>query len=139
VVSTLSVVLLNHRRELGRLSGLVDEFAAANSLSPDDAALVHLLLDETVVNVMKHGFDDDREHEIRVGIALDRNVLTVQIEDDGRAFNPLEHPPPDLTLPLEERPIGGLGIHIVRMSVDEMVYRRDRGRNVLTMRKTLGS
>ena len=71
-------------------------------------------------------------------LALEGDELTIRVEDDGRAFDPLQAPPPDLDLPLEERPVGGLGIHIVRSVMDAVEYQRRGGRNVLTMRKTIG-
>jgi serine/threonine-protein kinase RsbW len=61
----------------------------------------------------------------------------VEVEDDGRPFDPLLVPPPDLTLPLERRPIGGLGIHLIRSLMDEVAYARHDGRNVLKMAKRL--
>jgi anti-sigma regulatory factor (Ser/Thr protein kinase) len=72
-----------------------------------------------------------------VRLALDPDTLTIQVADDGVPFNPVDAPPPDLDLPIEERPIGGLGIHIVRSLVDTIEHRRDDGRNVLTMTKKM--
>jgi anti-sigma regulatory factor (Ser/Thr protein kinase) len=133
--ATLSVTLVTRRDEISRLGRLVDEFAAAHGVTEDDVAAVHLALDEIVVNVIRYGHDDGGEHPILVVLTLDRPALTIRVEDDGRPFNPLEAPAPDLTLSLEERPIGGLGIHMVKMSMDEVAYRRDGDRNVLTMTK----
>jgi serine/threonine-protein kinase RsbW len=137
VDSTLSVTLVNRRSEITRLGRLVDEFAAAHGLPPADVTAVHLVLDEIVVNVIRHGYDDDLEHHIDVRLTLEGPVLTIEVEDDGRPFNPLDAPPPDLSLSIEERPLGGLGIHIVRMSMDEMSYRREHDRNILTLRRAL--
>jgi anti-sigma regulatory factor (Ser/Thr protein kinase) len=136
-VAAHTVTIANHRDELPRLVDFVERFAAAHHLSTDDALALNLVLDEITINVMRHGHDDDQEHEILIVLALDGRVLTITVEDDGRPFDPLTAPAPDLTLPVEERPLGGLGIHLVRMSVDEMTYRRDGDRNVLTMRKKL--
>jgi len=61
--------------------------------------------------------------------------FVVEVSDNGKPFNPLDHPEPDLNQPLEERPIGGLGIHLIRKFVDQLAYRRDAGRNILTLRK----
>ncbi len=61
-----------------------------------------------------------------------------EISDDGVAFDPLKVPPPDLTADLESRPIGGLGVHFVKTLMDEVAYRREGDRNVLTMRKRFG-
>jgi serine/threonine-protein kinase RsbW len=95
-------------------------------------------LDEVVANIINHGYDDTAEHQIRVTLAFDGSELGIRVEDDGRAFDPLQAPPPDLDLPLEERPVGGLGIHIVRSVMDAVEYQRDGDRNVLIMKKAIG-
>ncbi len=61
--------------------------------------------------------------------------ITVEIEDDGRAFDPFDAPPPDLTSSIEERAIGGLGVHLVRSLTDDASYERRDGRNIVTLRK----
>ena len=58
------------------------------------------------------------------------------VSDDGIAFDPLEVPPPDLESSLEDRPVGGLGVHFMLTLMDEVTYRREGDRNVLTMRKS---
>ena len=63
--------------------------------------------------------------------------LASVVDDDGRAYNPLEAPRPILEADIEDRPIGGLGVHIVRTVMDELEYRRDGGRNILIMRKRM--
>jgi serine/threonine-protein kinase RsbW len=62
-------------------------------------------------------------------------MVMAEVFDDGIAFDPLKVPPPDLTADLGSRPIGGLGVHFVKTLMDEVAYRRDGNRNVLTMRK----
>jgi serine/threonine-protein kinase RsbW len=61
----------------------------------------------------------------------------VQIKDDGKPFNPLIAPDPDIKVPIEERKIGGLGIYLVRRLMDELDYTQDSGENVLVMKKHL--
>jgi hypothetical protein len=66
------------------------------------------------------------------------DMAMAEVEDDGRPFNPLEAPPPDLDRPIEERPVGGLGLHIVRTVMDTVAYRRQGSHNVLTVTKRVG-
>ena len=73
-----------------------------------------------------------------MGLRLDAGTVVVQVEDEGRPFNPLEAPPVDLDAPIEGRPIGGLGIHLIRSLMDAIEYRHEDGRNVLVMRKAAG-
>jgi anti-sigma regulatory factor (Ser/Thr protein kinase) len=137
-MSSVSVVFVNQRSEIGRVSELAERFGAENELADDDVMAINLVLDELLANIIDHGFDDDAEHKIRVTITVEGGELSLEVDDDGRPFDPLQAPPPDLELPIEERPIGGLGIHIVRSLMTTVEYRRRNGRNVLTMRKTLG-
>jgi anti-sigma regulatory factor (Ser/Thr protein kinase) len=123
---------------LATLDGLAEglrEFGVAGGLTEDAIADLRLVAEEAVSNTIRHGYDDDRAHEIRVRVTLDFGELTLEIEDDARAFNPLEAPLPDVTLPVAEKPIGGLGILLLRSLTDAQEYRRARGKNVLTLRR----
>jgi anti-sigma regulatory factor (Ser/Thr protein kinase) len=86
---------------------------------------------------LNHGFTDPREHEIHVSLQTEESDFRIEVQDDGLPFNPLEHPLPDLSAPLEKRPIGGLGIHMMRKSVDRIEYRRADGKNILVLVKQI--
>jgi anti-sigma regulatory factor (Ser/Thr protein kinase) len=134
----ISLTLVNQLSEVAKLAGFVEAFGVAEGLDAAAVFNLNLALDEVVTNVIRYAHDDDgREHPIVVRLALERDVVTAQVEDDGRAFNPLEAPAPDLSANLDERPIGGLGIHLVRSVMSSVEYRREDGRNVLTMKKKL--
>jgi serine/threonine-protein kinase RsbW len=133
----MTVTVKNQVREIERLSHVVAEFCASHGIGERIRDDVNLAIDEVVANVILHGFQDSGEHEIVVGLYLEPGYVSVTVEDEGVAFNPLEAPEPDLTKPIEERPVGGLGIHLVRNVMDQIEYRRTDGRNRLTMRKRL--
>ena len=133
---TRSFAVVNQRREITKLVQLVEQLSGDWELSDDVAFNVSLLLDEFVSNVIKYGYSDTLEHQIDIHVELESGVLTIRIEDDGKPFNPLDAPLPDLDLPVEKRPIGGLGIFIARTMADSIGYSREAGRNVLTIRKT---
>jgi anti-sigma regulatory factor (Ser/Thr protein kinase) len=135
---TLSIALLNRTEELERLSSAIDEFADVHGFSADVTHAIHLALDEVVANVIRHAHDDGDEHRIGVELSLGNGIVTIEVNDDGVAFNPLAAPPPDLELPIEQRRPGGLGIHIIKAIMDGLDYRRSKGRNRLTMVKMLG-
>jgi anti-sigma regulatory factor (Ser/Thr protein kinase) len=138
MTSSTSLTLVNQLSEVSKLAGFVEAFGAAEGLAPEAIFNLNLALDEVVTNVIRYAHDDDgREHPIVVRLSLERGVLTAEVEDDGRAFNPLEKPAPDLSANIDERPIGGLGIFLVRSVMSSVEYRREDGRNVLTMRKNL--
>jgi serine/threonine-protein kinase RsbW len=137
VTASMSVTLVNDRSEVERLSRLVEAFGEAEGLPPESVFSVNLALDEVVTNIIRYAYDDGRKHSIVIRLALEDGVLSAQVEDDGRAFNPLEMPPPDITASIEDRPIGGLGIHLVRSVMNSVEYRREDGRNMLIMKKRL--
>jgi anti-sigma regulatory factor (Ser/Thr protein kinase) len=92
-------------------------------------------LEELVTNCIKYGYDDSAQHVIQVSVQLSESGMILVVEDDGHPFNPLEQAGPDTTLPMEKRPIGGLGIHMLRKMSDRMVYAREGGRNRVTLHK----
>jgi serine/threonine-protein kinase RsbW len=133
IVPSISIALTNTRHELVRLAEMVERFGAEQQLPDDAVTNVNLVLDEIVSNVIKYGRATDGEGAITVSLVLDGGRLTIDESDDGMAFNPLEAKPPDLDLPIMERPVGGLGIHIVKALTETASYRRQDGRNHLTM------
>jgi len=117
--------LCQHLNKLGKVTGLSEACITD----------VNICLDELFTNIVSYGFVDDLEHIIRFTINVDNNMLTMNIEDDGIPFNPLEKKDPEIPAGLIDVKIGGLGIHIVRKLMDDISYERDRGKNKLTMKK----
>lgn len=112
-------------------------FLEENSASPDAVFAANLAIEELVTNIVKYGYDDTDTHEILVRLVIADGALTIEISDDGHEFDPFSQPEPDTSLPAEERPIGGLGIHFVRNMLDACSYCRDGVRNVVTLKKNL--
>lgn len=119
--------------ELERIASAVESFGRENDWSPAMVFRVNLVLEELGLNIMTHAYNEGL-HEIEITLVSEVDAITIEIEDDGRPFDPLKDaPPPDLTRSLEDRPVGGLGIHLVRSMMDELHYQRKQGRNCLTM------
>jgi len=135
----LEITLANRPAELQRLASEVERFAQNHRIPERDVQALSLALDEVVTNTISHGYDDQEAHEIRVGVTLANGRLSAEVEDDGRPFNPLTAPPPDLTSDVDERPVGGLGIHLVRSLMEQVDYRRESGKNHLIMSKRLSA
>lgn len=133
MAATLTLTLKNDPSEIGRLVDLLEAFGPQAGLTDDATFKLTLALDEIVANVVRHGFDDDREHRIEVKVTVDDRTVTASVEDDGVEFDPREAPVPDLDLPIEMRKPGGLGMHLVKATMDSVDYRRQDGRNILTV------
>jgi anti-sigma regulatory factor (Ser/Thr protein kinase) len=118
-------------------SGAAEAWLGDKGASPDAAFLVSLAIEELVTNCIKYGYDDGGDHVVDITLSLTKEMLTMVVVDDGRAFNPLELPPPDTSMSIEDRPIGGLGIHLLRQMSDDMQYERRDSTNRLTLIKRL--
>jgi len=127
----------NQLAELDRMSSVVQDLTTRYALPEKTGFEVTLALDEVLTNIISYAYADDAEHEILVQLSLDDSELRIQVEDDGQPFDPLGLPPPDLDLSVDHRPIGGLGVHLVRRVMDGLEYRRESGRNILVMVKRL--
>jgi anti-sigma regulatory factor (Ser/Thr protein kinase) len=99
--------------------------------------LVSLAIEELVTNCIKYGYTDSNRHTIDFLLSVDGGTLRLEVIDDGSPFNPLEAPRPDLSLPPEKRPIGGLGLHLLRELADDMNYERRDGTNRLSLTKRM--
>ena len=99
--------------------------------------LVSLAIEELVTNCIKYGYQDSNNHTIDFLLSVSDGTLRLDVIDDGNPFNPLEAPRPDLSLPPEKRPIGGLGLHLLRELADEMNYERKDGTNRLRLTKRM--
>jgi anti-sigma regulatory factor (Ser/Thr protein kinase) len=113
-------------------------FAAKHRLSKDDCARALIVLEELLTNLVKFGYRDRaRTGKAEVVLLLDEESLTVELHDDGAAFDPFAVPEPDFGQPLESRPIGGLGLHIVRLLTEGRDYNRVNDRNVTRLTLSL--
>ena len=133
--ATLSLNIERSHDELGRITDAVDDLGHRENWSNDLLFRVHLVLEELVLNVIDYGFDDGKDdHELEVVLASEDDKLTIEITDDGIPFDPLQDAKkPDVNAPLEDRPIGGLGVHLVRTMMNEVSYQREDGKNHLTL------
>ena len=120
--------------ELPRIDAAIEAFARRESWSPGLEFQVKLVIEELAINVVKHGGVVGVAAEIE--LVSDPDRVRIEFSDGGRPFDPLsEAPPPDTGSGIEDRPVGGLGIHLVRSMVNEASYHRERNRNRLTLVK----
>ncbi|HEX2933070.1 MAG TPA: SpoIIE family protein phosphatase [Candidatus Binatia bacterium] len=131
------VELKNSLPEIERIVRIADDFVRRHQLDAETSHNLKVALDEILTNIISYAYADGGEHSILTRFYLKQGKLTVEVEDDGRPFNPLDAPKPDTKQPLEQRTIGGLGIHFVRKLMEELEYRRQNDRNILIMKLKL--
>lgn len=137
MADVMTISLRNDLSELGRVAQLVEAFGMQRQLPTKLVFDCNLALDEVLTNVISYGFDDGQAHEIVVRIEGLPEAIRFEVVDDGVAFNPLEVKEPDLEAPVESRPIGGLGVYMVRKLMSELAYRREGDKNVLVMTRRI--
>lgn len=126
--------------ETGGTEKVITAFAAfAEKHALPDAVRrdVNVALDELLSNALSHGRAGREEGLVTVDVKLEHQHLTIILADDGPSFDPLAQATPDTTLSIEERSIGGLGIHLVRKLMDDVAYQRRDGQNIVTLTRRI--
>ena len=132
-----SIILANDIAEISKLNGFVEEIGEAFSLSPDIVFNLNLVLEEDVVNVINYAYPKEEHESIYLSANLQDDTIVLVLTDTGKEFDPTMAPEADITLSADERPIGGLGIFLIRQIMNEVRYERIDGKNVLTLEKKL--
>jgi anti-sigma regulatory factor (Ser/Thr protein kinase) len=125
----------NEISEIGRVAELVDRVGADHKLPDEVTVALNVSLDEILNNIISYAYADSGRHEIVVRLEIRSGCVEVVVEDDGKPFDPLAVPPPDLAAGMREE--GGVGIHFVRSLTDELTYTRREGINQLRFMKRL--
>ncbi|MCG2661156.1 MAG: ATP-binding protein [Kiritimatiellae bacterium] len=130
---SLSQTIGNTLASLPPLTTAVNRFLDQHTLPREAIFRVNLAIEEIVTNLIKYGYDDTDPHTITVNLTLFPDTIRLQFQDDGHPFDPLQTPEPDIHVPLDQRKVGGLGLHLVRETVSRIAYRRENGANILEM------
>ena len=132
-----SIVLVNDISEIARLNEFVEEIGNDFSLSPGVVFNITLVLEEAVVNIINYAYPKEKHESIYLSAKLHNDSIILVLTDTGKEFDPTMVPDTDITLSADERPIGGLGIFLIRQIMNEVKYERIDGKNVLTLEKKL--
>lgn len=137
----MNLTLKNDLNEIIRLSEAVDNYVCENGLEARLAFDINLALEEIVTNIISYGYKDIKGDDAVIDIFfnLQSDTLEITVKDQAVPFNPLELPEPETDLSVEDRPIGGLGIHLVRKLMDSLSYRREDDSNLLIMSKQVSN
>ena len=99
---------------------------------------LHMVVDEIFTNISSYAYHESGSVTIRIDFENAGGVLSLTFEDEGEPFNPLLNQDPDIILSAKERKIGGLGIMMVKKTMDEIDYENRGGKNILTLKKMVG-
>ena len=131
---SMDLALKNDLASLPEMVAGITEFGRQHRLTEDVLSSVNLVLEELVVNIISYAYTDGKKHEIMVHLDKVGKEIVLRVRDDGKPFDPLQAPEPDLDAKLEQRPIGGLGMHMVRTLASSIEYERKEGWNILTLK-----
>lgn len=133
--ATLQLRVPNRIEELPGVSEAVEALGQEERWAQDVTYAIVLSLEEVATNVVRHGGGEPGS-EIEIEVTSSADEVRVEVRDGGRAFDPFhEAPEPDLDAGVQDRKIGGLGVHFVKVLMDETSYSREGGRNHVTMVK----
>jgi serine/threonine-protein kinase RsbW len=127
----------NRHAEMPAVVGMVERFGAEHRIPRNVVNDLNVALDEVLNNIISYAYLPGEQSDILVRLTMRPGEITVEIEDRGGPFDPLEAPLPDLSAPLRERKVGGLGIHFVKQLMDDVAYARVADTNRLRLRKRL--
>jgi anti-sigma regulatory factor (Ser/Thr protein kinase) len=133
VANTLAISFANDMRELTHVLQVINVFLEPRELQSKLVYAVNLILEEILMNIIKHGYEDEDSHEIEVQIELEEDEVSLTVIDDGREFNPLTIPGPDRSKSAMDRLEEGLGLQFVRHMRNAMEYRREGDKNILSI------
>ena len=128
--------ITNRLSELDTIQAGLSSFLRCHAVPEPVIGDTRLITEEVLANIIAYGYDDGEEHCIQLSAVVNNGLLRLEFKDNGKAFNPLAAPLPDLERPVEDRPIGGLGIYMVRVLAEKTTYTREAEENVLTVEKT---
>ena len=137
MVAELSLQIINNRPEIRNLRNHFDSFAKDNEFPAKVIHDVQLALDEVVTNIVEYGYDDDDTHIIHVKFIFENRSLQINIIDDANPYNILDKEKPAISQSLDDKPIGGLGILLVKHLMTNIGYEYKDGMNHLSLTRLL--
>lgn len=132
------VILVNNSvDELTRVAGFLEELGEEWNLPVPLVMSLNLVVEEALSNIILYGFNDNNEHTIEILFNRDNSLITITITDDGIEYDPTQSRDPDISLSPSERPVGGLGIFLIKRIMDSVHYKRIDNLNILTLTKNI--
>jgi len=133
-----TLIIRNDIGELATINRFVEKTGEELGLSTAFIMSLNLVMEEAVSNIIFYAYEDRKEGEdIYISLKREDKILTVSLTDTGKRFDPTMKEDPDISLSAEERPIGGLGIYLMKQIMDEVNYQRKDNQNILIMKKKI--
>ncbi len=129
------LIIRNDVSELERVQAFVEELEALGMFPASFSMQLNLVLEEALSNIVFYAYEQGSTQSIQLDFVAGDKSLEITITDSGKAFDPTAKEDPDINLPAEERPIGGLGIFLIKKIMDELNYTRKDEYNILKMKK----
>ncbi len=127
----------NSLSELKNLARALEAFGEQEGLSPETIGVLNLALDELFTNIVQHSYGPGKEGTVSLRLSKANGSVRAVLQDTGPAYNPFEAPEPDTKSSIESRPVGGLGVYLVKKLMDDWEYRRDADQNTIILHKNL--
>lgn len=137
IIFSKTLTIKNQMSEIDFVNELFNEFCEQNGVPSAVYRKFNIAFDEIINNIVSYGYNDKKEHKIKIIINITEDHLVVSIEDDAIAFNPLSLASPETDASIEDREIGGLGVHMVKKLMDNVSYKRYIKKNLTTLYKKL--
>ena len=132
-----TVRITNQRDQVDTVRKFFDNYSKENKLTEKTVHDIQMALDELLTNIVNYGYEDSDEHKIDVRFGINDDAVRVEIIDDSKPYNILEQENPDISLSVEDKPIGGLGIFLIKKLMSNVDYYTKEGKNHLVMTKEL--
>lgn len=130
-----TLIIRNDIDELNRLVMFLEILEEEWNLPPALVPSLNLALEEALSNIIFYAFEKGSENEISIDFSLKGTEMTIVLKDGGKPYDPTKKEDPNINLPAEDRPIGGLGVFLIKKIMNEVTYNRVDNKNQMTMVK----
>ena len=127
--------IANRLEDMPAIAAMVEDFGAQHRIPDATINELNLVLDEVLSNIILHGYSERMTGRIMVRLKYSPGEISAEVYDDGKAFDPLQADPPDMSGTVQSRKVGGLGIHFMKELMDSVAYARVGNENRLVVKK----
>ena len=132
-----AIIIKSKISEIANLADFIADAGKKYQIDDESVFDVSVALDEVINNIISYGYNGNPTHDIKIEFLLKNKLLCVIVSDEGKLFNPCKTETPDLSNSLEDKPIGGLGIFLVKRLMDSVEYKREGNKNILFLYKKM--